>query len=48
MWYRSNRPNGYICGTYARHGKKACSAHTIKKGNLKETILYVIRKLVKN
>jgi len=28
MWFRSNR-DGYICGAYARHGKKACTAHTI-------------------
>lgn len=46
MWFRSNRQNGYVCGGYARHGKKACSAHTIKEDFLKETILYDIRKLV--
>ncbi|WP_230459054.1 recombinase zinc beta ribbon domain-containing protein [Terrilactibacillus tamarindi] len=46
MWFRSNRPNGYICGNYARHGKKACTAHTIKEDFLKETILYDIQKLV--
>lgn len=46
MWYRSNRPNGYICGNYARHGKKACNSHTIKEDFLKETILYDIQKLV--
>lgn len=46
MWFRSNRQNEYICGNYARHGKKACSAHTIKENFLKETILHDIRKLV--
>ncbi|WP_272941170.1 recombinase family protein [Bacillus coahuilensis] len=46
LWFRSNRQNGYICGSYARHGKKSCSAHTIKENFLKETILYDIRKLV--
>lgn len=46
MWYRSNR-KGYICGSYARHGKKACTAHTIKEKFLKETILYDIKTLVK-
>ena len=40
MWFRSNR-DGYICGAYARHGKKACTAHTIKEDFLKETILIV-------
>ncbi|MBS4192242.1 zinc ribbon domain-containing protein [Bacillus sp. FJAT-49705] len=35
MWFRSNRQNGYICGSYARHGKKACSAYTIKEEFLK-------------
>ncbi|MBU5262294.1 recombinase zinc beta ribbon domain-containing protein [Bacillus atrophaeus] len=42
-WYRINRPNSYICGNYARHGKKSCSAHTIKR-IFKETILYDIKK----
>lgn len=46
LWFRSNRQNGYVCGNYARHGKKACSAHTIKEDFLKETILFDIRKLV--
>ncbi|MEC2075318.1 recombinase family protein [Metabacillus fastidiosus] len=47
MWFRSNRKNGYICGNYARHGKKACSAHTIKENFLKETILHDVRTLLK-
>jgi site-specific DNA recombinase len=46
MWFRSNRRNGYICGNYARHGKKACSAHTIRENILKETILHDLRTLV--
>lgn len=46
LWFRSNRQDGYICGSYARHGTKSCSAHTIKENFLKETILYDIRKLI--
>lgn len=46
MWYRSNR-EGYICGSYARHGKKACSNHLVREKLLKETILTDIQKLVK-
>ncbi|MFJ7727315.1 recombinase family protein [Neobacillus sp. NPDC097160] len=46
MWYRSNR-EGYICGSYARHGKKACSNHLIKENLLKDTVLTDIQKLVK-
>lgn len=38
MWYRSNR-KGYICGGYAKHGKKACSSHAIKEDYLKQAIL---------
>ncbi len=45
MWYRSNR-KGYICGNYARHGKKACSSHSIKEDLLKDTILTDIKMLV--
>ncbi|MEH7239437.1 recombinase family protein [Bacillus sp. JJ1562] len=45
MWYRSNR-KGYICGNYARHGRKACSSHTVKEDFLKNTILSDIKGLV--
>ncbi len=38
MHYRINR-KGYICGSYAKHGKKACSSHVIKEQLLKEIIL---------
>jgi len=30
LWYRSNR-EGYICGSYSRHGKIACSNHFISE-----------------
>ena len=46
MWYRSNR-KGYICGSYARHGKKACSNHVIREDLLKNTVLTDIQELVK-
>lgn len=45
MWYRSNRA-GYICGKYARYGKKACTNHAVKEEVLINTILYDIKKLV--
>ncbi|CAM3951206.1 recombinase family protein [Alkalicoccus chagannorensis] len=38
MWYRDNR-QGYICGSYAKHGKKACTSHSIKEQQLIEAIL---------
>ena len=38
MHYRINR-KGYICGSYAKHGKKACSSHVIKEQLLEEIIL---------
>ncbi|WP_147533007.1 recombinase family protein [Bacillus marasmi] len=44
MWYRQNRI-GYICGSYARHGKIACTQRTIKEKDLKETILSDIKKM---
>jgi site-specific DNA recombinase len=46
MWYRSNR-EGYICGSYARYGKKACSNHVIREDLLKITVLTDIQELVK-
>jgi site-specific DNA recombinase len=44
MWYRQNR-TGYICVSYARHGKIACTQRTIKEKDLKETILSDIKKM---
>ncbi|MEK6453311.1 hypothetical protein NST54_04560 [Caldifermentibacillus hisashii] len=35
-----------MCGSYARHGKKACTAHTIKEDFLKETIPDEIQTLI--
>ncbi|MDY7217735.1 recombinase family protein [Bacillus subtilis] len=52
MWYRSNRPNGYICGNYARHGKKACSATRSKRAISKKRFCMIsensFKKLIKN
>lgn len=45
MWYRSNR-KGYVCGGYARFGKKACSSHVIKEEVLKQTIIHDIHSLM--
>src|SRR5699024_6305810 len=47
LWFRSNR-KGYICGSYARYGKKACTAHAIKENFLIETILSDIRMLIQD
>ncbi|MEK3711178.1 recombinase zinc beta ribbon domain-containing protein [Bacillus sp. FSL K6-1005] len=44
MWYRSNR-KGYICGTYAKHGNKACSNHAIKEQLLVDIILDDLKKM---
>lgn len=44
MWYRSNR-KGYICGTYVKHGNKACSNHAIKEQLLVEIILGDLKKM---
>jgi hypothetical protein len=43
MWYWQNRI-GYICGSYARHQKIACTQRTIKEEDLKELILSDIKK----
>jgi site-specific DNA recombinase len=45
MWYRQNRV-GYICGSYARHGRIACTQRTIKEKGLMERILIDIRNMV--
>lgn len=37
MHYRKDR-NGYICGTYSKHGKKHCTSHLIKSDVLLNTV----------
>lgn len=44
LWYRQNR-KGYICGRYAKHGKVACTQHSVKEEDLKELILKDIRQV---
>ncbi|QDP39260.1 recombinase family protein [Radiobacillus deserti] len=44
MWYRANR-KGYICGTYAKHGNKACTNHVIKEQLLKKIILDDLKRM---
>lgn len=44
LWYRANR-KGYICGSYAKHGNKACTNHVIKEQQLKEIILDDLKRM---
>ena len=41
MHFKKNR-KGYICGSFNKHGIKACSSHIIREQNLKDIILYDI------
>jgi len=45
-WYRSIGER-YICGSYARHGKSACSAHAVKENELKRIVIEELNDLVK-
>ncbi|HZG81785.1 MAG TPA: recombinase family protein [Brevibacillus sp.] len=47
LWYLKNR-KGYVCGTHLKHGKNACSQHSIKEEVLKSIILDDIRKLAQS
>jgi len=38
LWYRSNR-KGYICGSYSKHGRIACSHHYVNEDKLNIRIL---------
>jgi len=42
LWYLQNR-KGYVCGRFKRHGKGACTSHSIKEVVLKEQILRDLR-----
>ncbi|URN96743.1 MAG: zinc ribbon domain-containing protein [Candidatus Pristimantibacillus lignocellulolyticus] len=43
MWYRSNR-KGYLCGSYSKHGRIACSHHFVREVHLEEVILTRLNK----
>ncbi|MDO6354968.1 recombinase family protein [Caloramator sp. CAR-1] len=45
MHYKKNR-KGYICGSYNKHGSKACNEHLIKEDELKTIILNDIKSLI--
>lgn len=44
LWYMQNR-KGYVCGRYRKHGKRACTSHTITEEKLKNIIIKDLRKL---
>ena len=43
---RKNRPMGYICGKYARAGKKACSSHYLAESVIEKIIIEDILELL--
>lgn len=45
LWYMQNR-KGYVCGRYRKHGKHACTSHTIKEDRLKAIIMDDLRQLI--
>jgi hypothetical protein len=45
MHYKKNR-KGYICGSFNKHGIKACSSHIIREQNLENIIISDIKFLL--
>jgi len=45
---RKNRPDGYICGSYSRNGKAACTSHYVNEQSVIEIITVEIMNLLKN
>ncbi len=45
-WYRSYGDR-YVCGSYGRHGKKACSAHAVKESVIKKIIIDELNAIIK-
>ncbi|CAH1213080.1 hypothetical protein PAECIP111893_03627 [Paenibacillus plantiphilus] len=45
LWYVQYR-KGYVCGNYYKHGKTACSQHSVKEKELTGVILDDLRRLV--
>jgi hypothetical protein len=44
LWYLQNR-KGYVCGRYRKHGKRACTSHSIKEEKLKALVMDDLRHL---
>ncbi|WP_299996316.1 recombinase family protein [uncultured Clostridium sp.] len=47
MHYKKNR-KGYVCGTFNKHGSKACSSHIVREANLSTIVLSEIKQFVTN
>lgn len=47
MHFKKNR-NGYVCGNFNKHGKKACSDHIIREAELANAILADIKFMLSN
>ena len=45
MHFKKNR-KGYVCGSYNKHGKKACTDHIVREYELKAAVLDDIKLLV--
>ena len=47
MHFKKNR-KGYVCGSFNKHGKKACSDHIIREAELANAILSDIKFMLSN
>lgn len=47
MHFRANR-RGYVCGSYDKYGKKACSDHIVREAELEDAILKDINSIIEN
>ena len=45
MHFKKNR-KGYVCGTFNKHGSKACSSHIVREANLSTIVLSEIKQFV--
>ncbi|WP_235832565.1 recombinase family protein [Acetivibrio mesophilus] len=45
---RDNRPMGYICSSYGKDGRAACTSHSIREKDLCEVVLEDITRLLKD
>ena len=47
MHFKKNR-KGYVCGTFNKHGSKACSSHVVREANLSAIVLSEIKQFIIN
>ncbi len=48
LHFKKNRNNAYVCSSFNKHGRKACSSHVIREATLTDIVLSEITKFIED